>query len=101
VLDFTEKYAISAIKYALMGGQSLHVFQATDALKVNAPGPFKRTDTWAHLFDQDKRRLVGTARSLGVRRIFIHKEDTIGQHVDLCGEPLQKALDLCRSGPAQ
>jgi len=93
--------AIHAINHARDGGQALHVFKAIEAWKAKAPAPFKATDTWAHLFDQDRERLEATAKALGVRQVFIHKAGTIGQHVDLCGKPLQKAIDICRRDAAK
>ena len=51
-----------------------------------------RGEDIAHLFDQDKARLEKTARRLGVRVIYIHKEDTPRQHIDLCSGPLRKAI---------
>lgn len=90
-----EDRGVSAVKYALEGGQALHVFPAIKELKHRAPSPFKRTGEWAHLFDQDKERLVKTAKKLGVRVIKVDREGTPMQHIDLCGGPLRKAKALC------
>lgn len=43
------------------------------------------------LFDQDKARLVATAKRLGVRKVVIDREDLPEQHVDLVAGPLRKA----------
>ena len=88
-----EKRAIrSAIAYAQSGGQALHVYKA---LAMPAPGCFRKSKLWAHLFDQDFGRLKATAQMLGVRRIVIHREGTVKQHLDLCGKPLQCAIVMC------
>jgi hypothetical protein len=44
------------------------------------------------LFDQDARRLIETARSLGVNKVKIDHLGRPGQHVDLCGAPLRRAI---------
>jgi hypothetical protein len=79
-----------AQEHALQGGQALHVYGALD---MPAPAVFKRHKTWAHLFDQDKGRLIKTARRLGVRVIKVHHEGRRGQHIDLCGRPLERAQE--------
>jgi len=90
-----EKNVRAALAHAAEGGQALHVFPAIQELKHRAPPPFKRTGKWAHLFDQDKERLVKTARQLGVRVVVVDREDTPYQHVDLCGGPLRRAQMQC------
>lgn len=95
IMQIEEAYA-----YAKKGGQALH----THNIIVNedmAPRCFvnaiRRGEDIAHLFDSDKGRLVRTAKRLGVRVIFIDNEDTPHQHIDLCGKPLQKALEMCKN----
>ena len=44
--------------------------------------------------DQDIDRLKKTAAELGVKKIVVSRIGGKGQHVDLCGRPLQKALLL-------
>ena len=83
-----------AQQYALDGGQALHTYPALDI--PTAPAVFKRHSTWAHLFDQDKARLTRTARGLGVRVVVVHRAGQRGQHVDLCGKPLERALAFTR-----
>lgn len=90
--------------HAEQGGQALH----THNIIVNertAPRCFVRAvqkgEMIAHLFDQDKERLMATARRLGVSVIFVDNEDTPWQHIDLCGKPLQRAMLLCKKGEDQ
>ena len=44
------------------------------------------------LFDLDRRRLIKTARMLGVSRVYIENKGKHGQHVRLTGKPLIRAL---------
>ena len=84
--------------YAAAGGQALHLHNII-VDRRRAPRCFvqavDRGEQIGHLFDQDKERLKQTARKLGVRVIYIDHEDEPGQHIDLCGGPLRKALALC------
>lgn len=50
------------------------------------------------LFDLDFGRLGGTAKGLGVpvNQFRVLLADTEGQHIDLCGLPLARALGACR-----
>lgn len=88
-----------ALAYAKKGGQALHLHTII-VNRQSAPRCFvqavDRGEYIAHLFDLDKARLTKTARSLGVRVIFIDREDTPSQHIDLCGAPLRKARALAR-----
>lgn len=79
-----------AYAWSMGGGQALHVHTLTMGHRF-----FSRYSVIAHLFDQDKDRLATTARSLGVRSVVIEHEGTRKQHVDLCGKPLERALDRC------
>ncbi|EGJ50275.1 hypothetical protein [Desulfocurvibacter africanus] len=88
---FAHREVKEAKAHALAGGQALHVWTPPAAGWPGAPTCFQRSRQWAHLFDQDKARLEATARRLGVRKIVIHG-DGAGQHVDLCGAPLKKAM---------
>lgn len=92
---FSRKDLWMAEGYSLGGGQALHVWAPGDGWQKNAPMVFRRSKIWGHLFDQDKARLILTARRLGVRVIVVHREGSEGQHIDLCGKPLQKALGGC------
>lgn len=81
-----------ALQYSLTGGQALHVWSPT-VIYSDAPRCFKRCKVWAHLFDNDVKRLTETAKNLGISCISIERQGKIGQHIDLCGKPLEKALD--------
>ena len=56
------------------------------------PGCFQRSKRWAHLFGEDAGALERKARSLGVRRVVVSRRGQRGQHVDLCGKPLERAI---------
>src|SRR5688572_17704211 len=78
-----------AVSHSLRGGQALHVHT------FNAGHPlFKRYPVIAHLFDQDKSRLIATARKLGVRVIKVEYEGESAQHIDLCGKPFERACNI-------
>lgn len=79
-----------ARRFALNGGQSLHVHSLTQGHPL-----FSRYSEIAHLFDQDKERLVATVKSLGVNVIKVEHEGTPSQHVDLCGKPFERAKKQC------
>lgn len=88
-----------ALAHSAAGGQALH----THDIIVNwskAPACFKREVNAgrdiAHLFDLDEERLRATAKKLGVRVIVVERDGQGGQHIDLCGGPLKKALLLCK-----
>jgi hypothetical protein len=83
---------------AAAGGQALHLHNVI-VDPDRAPRCFvqavRRGEWIAHLFDRDAERLRATARRLGVRVVSIDREGQDGQHIDLCGSPLRKALALC------
>ena len=89
----------SAIEYAESGGQALHIWtppqNKTESCWPGAPACFRKAKLWAHLIDQDELRLKKTARNLGVRKIVISRLGRSGQHVDLCGKPLLRAIEQC------
>ncbi len=91
---FTSKEILGAYDYAAAGGQALHVVHYSGGIYHNAPACFKGTQSFGHLIDADKDRLIATAKRLGVRRIVVSREGQRGQHVDLCGKPLERALEL-------
>lgn len=90
VVSFTAKQLHLAMGYAMGGGIAIHTYNALPMKR--APLCFKRSKGWAHLFDQDKDRLISVARAFGVRVVKVHHEGTEKQHIDLCGVPLGKAL---------
>ncbi len=89
-----------AVEYAAAGHQGLHPYASEPRRYPNAPKCFRTTDRWAYLFDQDLARLKMTARHLGIHKIVVDHIGDRYQHVDLCGMPLQKAIDLCKEREA-
>lgn len=96
---FAERQISEAYEYAATGGQALHTHRILN--RNLAPKCFvdavDRGEDIAHLFDMDAVRLRQTARKLGVKVVRIDREGTPKQHIDLCGAPLRKALELCDS----
>lgn len=86
--------------YAAQGGQAIHLHRII-VDPARAPQCFVRAvargEDLAHLFDQDEKRLISTARKLGVRVVVVERRGQPGQHVDLMGRPLQRALALCEN----
>lgn len=68
-------------------------------MRRDTPRCFKGRHTIAHLFDQNRERLVATALHLGVRVIRVERQDSPGQHIDLCGSPLDRAIAICSVEP--
>lgn len=67
---------VAAQAHADAGGQALHVWDpGPDAAYSwpTAPKVFKENRPWAHLFDNNLRRLTETARELGVRSVVIDR----------------------------
>jgi hypothetical protein len=96
---FAHREIREARAYAEAGGQALHAWDPPrdEQGRNNWPGAptcFRRSGQWGHLFDMDTDRLIATARRLGVRAIMIHGQGA-RQHVDLCGQPLAKAIREC------
>lgn len=93
---FSQYEVREAIEHSENGGQALHCHRL---LAGPAPRCFVRDVNTGkdigHLFDQDKNRLVKTAKSLGVKVIKIDREGTTRQHIDLCGKPMENALGQC------
>jgi hypothetical protein len=79
-----------AVAYAGSGGQALHLHTLSHGHPL-----FARFPVVAHLFDQDLARLTDTARALGVRVIRVERKGEPGQHIDLCGQPLERAKREC------
>jgi len=84
-----------AVAFARDGGQALHLHQFCGR---RAPKCFRdaiaRGESIAHLFDVNEVRLERTARLVGVNVVVIEKSGTARSHVDLCGEPLKRAVRL-------
>lgn len=97
---FGQREVREALQHAASGGQALHVWDpgpSAAARWPKAPAIFLKHRPWAHLFDQNSSRLVETARRLGVRRVVIDRRGGRGQHVDLCGAPLERAIAECEA----
>jgi hypothetical protein len=45
---------------------------------------------------KDKTRLIATAKRFGVRVIKVERDGQPGQHIDLCGKPLERAQNLAK-----
>ena len=91
---FEEKEIWKAYEFAAAGGQALHLFNDS-GVYPGAPACFKKSREAAHLFDINTKRLIVTARQLGVRVIKIGRIGMPKQHVDLCGRPLKRAIEIC------
>ena len=88
--------------YAAEGGQALHLMEGWFANhRKDTPNCFKGRKQIAHLFDQDRARLVACVKRLGVRVIQVERAGEPGQHIDLCGKPLDRALQEAGLGPAK
>jgi hypothetical protein len=90
---FQEKEIFKAYTFASSGGQALHLFEFA-GIWPGSPVCFKCSRFAAHLIDYDITRLKLTASELGVKKIIVSRVGQRGQHIDLCGRPLQKALGL-------
>ena len=98
---FQERELKQALAHAASGGQAIHLMSGRYAyLRSDTPNCFKGREIIAHLFDQDVQRLVKTIRRLGVRSVRVERTGTDRQHVDLCGKPLERALELARPAEA-
>jgi hypothetical protein len=87
--QFEQDEIKEAKEYSLSGGQALHCHT------INIGHPlFERYPVIAHLFDQDKDRLIETAYKLGVNVIKVEHEGEPGQHIDLCGRPFERAKQM-------
>lgn len=90
---FQERELRQAIEYAMTGEVAIHlhsiVFRHSPQCFIAAVG---RGEQICHLFDQDKERLIATAKRLGVKVIKLEREGEPRQHIDLCGAPLRKLL---------
>jgi hypothetical protein len=85
----------AALAVAAAGGQALFLHPWGGPSRIRC---FDGVRWIGKLFDQDKTRLVATARRLGVRRVVIDREDLPEQHVALVAGPLQRARAECVQG---
>jgi len=86
---FEEREFHGACEVAAAGGQALYLFN-DPGVYPRAPMCFKKSKQAAHLFDQDKKRLIN-----GVKVIKVSCVGTSKQHIDLCGMPLKRAIEIC------
>lgn len=87
---FSEREIFAAYDHADAGGQALHVHGMSQGHRL-----FARYAEIGHLIDNNKERLVTTAKQLGVRVIKVERVGRRGQHIDLCGKPFEKAKEMC------
>lgn len=93
---FSVREVKQAREHSMQGGQALHVWTPPAGGWPSAPAVFNRKrKQWGHLMDQDAERLVATAKRFGVRKIVVSQEGKPYQHIDLCGQPLKRALQSC------
>lgn len=72
---FTERQLMEAYEHARLGGQALHIF-SDPSIYPDCPNCFKKSREAAHLFDYDIRRLIKTAKKLGVHVIRIGRRNS-------------------------
>jgi hypothetical protein len=87
---FQEREVREAMDFAEAGEVALHVHSLTAGHPL-----FARYPEAGHLMDRDIERLKGLATQLGVRVIKVERVGVRGQHIDLCGRPLERAKALC------
>jgi hypothetical protein len=90
----------AARDYAASGGQAVHLCSSA-YVPPDAPRVFVQSREFAHLFDNDKCRLVATAKRLGVHVVVVDRDGMPGQHVDLVGAPLKRAIAEANETPAE
>ncbi len=89
MLLYTKKDLKAAYGYARAGGQALHL--SGKALNNSKISKIFRGKEFAHLLDNNLHRLLDTAARLGVKILKIECKGTKKQHIDLVGEPLERA----------
>jgi hypothetical protein len=77
--------------HVLAGGQALEKWDKSYTLAPTAPLCFRGRD-FVKLYDQDKLRLIATARRYGVKVIKVDRPGQLHQHIDLVGAPMRRAL---------
>jgi hypothetical protein len=85
-----------ALEHASAGGQALLIMPWN---RDEGPKPFRKAEMIGKLIDLNRERLVATARGLGVRVIKICRKGKPGQHIDLCGTPLDRAINEAQVKP--
>jgi len=88
---FDSAHLRDGLAFVAAGAQALHVWRV--AWAGTKPRCFVDGRLWGHLMDRDEARLVRTARRLGVCKIKVDRLGKRGQHIDLCGRPLERAIE--------
>lgn len=94
--EFKMREIKETIAYAEAGGQPLHLMDHSGGRYPNAPGCFRSLPLSMSIRWANSGVLVATARAFGVRAIKVSREGQEGQHIDLCGKPLEKAKERAR-----
>lgn len=105
MLLFTHRQVREAMAHAAAGGQALHIWRPPPdgrggSAWPGAPPRFRKHRLWGHLLDQDLDRLIRTAHSIGIPHPTVERPGQAKQHIDLCGEPLDRAIAACEDADA-
>lgn len=83
-----------ALAYSLSGETAVHLHRIVFS---RSPACFKRSVKQgypiAHVFSQDAELLRELAVRSGIRVVYIDKEGTARQHLDMCSNPLRRLLN--------
>lgn len=95
IKKFEQHEVREALAYAAEGGLAIHLHSIIPDDR-KAPQCFvravKRGERIAHVFGNDAEVLRAFAKKVGVRVIYVHREGTANQHIDMCSLPLRRAL---------
>lgn len=93
---FSQNELRGAAEHSEAGGIALHVWEPPEAFRRLSHPTFRRASLWGHLFCKDSVELVRLAKRFGVRKVYIHRQRVRAQHVDLCGKPLERAIEAAK-----
>lgn len=89
-----------ALAFSAAGGIAVHLH---DIVFDHSPQCFKddvaKGRQIAHMFCLDRGRLLAVAKAAGVNVLYVDRDGTPSQHVDLCGSPLKAVLRKSRREP--
>lgn len=92
---FVQSDLHAAMTYARHGGLAIHLHFIVFA---DSPQCFKRDVAAglpiAHVFHSDSEFLRRLAKSIGINKVYIDREGSTRQHLDVCGTPLQRLLAM-------